>query len=445
MGKIVKYCSSCDEGYAEKFGYCPNCAAPLQTFEMNPVQAESVPEPEDVKVADMADVPPPVFLAEAVAEPTVEPEPYTPEPVAEAAAGIIEAPVEEIYADSHETVEPEVEEPVDQVLYTEPIYSTPAYNADEPNYTYASSSDKRDDDGYHITVIQEKNGKQRNLLLLGSAALMLTLAVGTTVVSLFNKSLGVDAIGDNSSLASLIDDVPLAVEEDKPKPEKDKGGGGGGGGRQDKTDTSLGDLADQTKNPIIRPDARIFKADFELKQPVAATEGDRKFEKKYDQYGDPNSRFTAASNGLGSGGGQGSGQGNGQGSGFGSGAGSGSGSGSGGGNGTGNGNGTGGGGNSVGAPPPAPVGVTAQYKIIAKPKATYTDEARTANVQGSVTLKIVLLASGQVGSITPVSRLPHGLTEQAIAAARQIRFEPKKVNGVPVATTVTFQYAFNIY
>ena len=89
--------------------------------------------------------------------------------------------------------------------------------------------------------------------------------------------------------------------------------------------------------------------------------------------------------------------------------------------------------------------MTSPYRIIAKPKATYTDAARTNNVQGSVTLKIVLLASGQVGSITPIKGLPHGLTEQAIAAARQIRFEPKKINGVPVSTTVTFQYGFNIY
>ena len=37
MGKIVKYCSSCDEGFAEKFGFCPDCGAQLQAFEMSPV------------------------------------------------------------------------------------------------------------------------------------------------------------------------------------------------------------------------------------------------------------------------------------------------------------------------------------------------------------------------------------------------------------------------
>jgi hypothetical protein len=55
------------------------------------------------------------------------------------------------------------------------------------------------------------------------------------------------------------------------------------------------------------------------------------------------------------------------------------------------------------------------------------------------------LASGQVGSITPVTRLPHGLTEQAIAAARRINFTPKKVNGVSQSVIVTLEYGFNIY
>jgi hypothetical protein len=37
------------------------------------------------------------------------------------------------------------------------------------------------------------------------------------------------------------------------------------------------------------------------------------------------------------------------------------------------------------------------------------------------------------------------LTEQAIAAAKQLRFEPKKVNGIPQSTIITIDYGFNIY
>ena len=52
MGKLVKYCSSCDEGFAERFGFCPVCGATLQAFEMNPVAAgaelEALLRPKDV-------------------------------------------------------------------------------------------------------------------------------------------------------------------------------------------------------------------------------------------------------------------------------------------------------------------------------------------------------------------------------------------------------------
>ncbi|HKP68853.1 MAG TPA: TonB family protein, partial [Pyrinomonadaceae bacterium] len=186
---------------------------------------------------------------------------------------------------------------------------------------------------------------------------------------------------------------------------------------------SQGDLVDQSRTPThIKPDARTAKNDkFELRQPVATTEGDRKFPTRY---GDPNSKVGGLSNGTGSGGGQGSGYGRGQGSSYGTGAGSGTGTGS-------------------SVPPARAVAkVTIPLKIISKPQAKYTEESRTNNIQGSVRLKVTLLASGQVGSITPVTRLPHGLTEQAIAAARLLRFEPAKINGVPISKTITIDYSF---
>ena len=429
MGKILKYCSSCDEGFAEKFGFCPDCGAPLQAFEMNPLEAESANE------------------AMVVEESPAINEEFREEPVAFEAA---ETEDVEIFEPAETIEEIEVEEPAPTVAAAAPqvFYQPTMLDADSPRSSAQPEPAEHydwEEDGYHVTVIQEKNVKERNLLLLGSSILMLTLAVGATIVSLFAKDIGVGAIGDERSLALLIDEVPMPVEEEEQKKNDDKGGGGGGGGREDKEETSQGDLADQTRQQIlIKPDVRIEKHDFELKQPPAMTEGDRKFPKEYDRYGDPNSKFAGLSNRTGSGGGQGSRRGTGQGSGFGTGTGSGTGSGSGSGYGDGNGSGRGDG-DGGGGPPPAVPRVTSPLKILSKPKATYTDAARTNGVQGSVRLKVTLLASGAVGSITPVSRLPHGLTEQAIAAARQIRFEPKKVNGVPITTTVTFDYGFNIY
>jgi len=88
---------------------------------------------------------------------------------------------------------------------------------------------------------------------------------------------------------------------------------------------------------------------------------------------------------------------------------------------------------------------TNKVNILSKPQALYTDEARANETAGSVKLKVTLLASGQVGAITVVDRLPDGLTEKALEAARKIKFEPATVNGTPVSKVVTIQYTFTIY
>jgi TonB family protein len=443
MAKIMKYCGSCEEGFSAKFAFCPDCGGALQAFEMNPL----ADGPKSAPAANDGDT----GIVNADASPA--PDLIASEP---AAAAVSEPEIVATPAYEAKSAEPEITP--DTIIVDEPapvyeaatpaagdgVYRSEPMNADEPR---SEPAPHYVSDGYHITVIEEKNVKQRNVLLLGATAFMLVMAVTATIVSLFNKALGVDAIGNETSLAYLIDEVPMNVEEEKVQKEKDKGGGGGGGGREEKEETTLGDLANQTKNPIRPPDAKVPRLDNpSLTLPPPSNQGDRKFEQKYNNYGDPNGRFLNFSNGPGTGGGQGTGNGTGQGSGNGTGTGSGNGSGSGSGNGSGNGDGDGpGGGGSPPPPKPNLTAVTQPLKILYKPKGTYTDEARTNNVQGTVRLKITLLASGQIGSITPVTRLPHGLTEQAIAAARQIKFEPAKVNGVPVSKIVTFDYGFNIY
>ena len=442
MGKLLKYCSSCEEGFAERFGFCPNCGAALEAFEMNPVTSGAASdepvfdEPQELALTEEVETAPPaeerdlnasqfISVAPMVAE---EPEPFNEEP--------IEDLVKEHVAET-------IDEPAETPQPATPVFVSKAVNADEPQRP--SRVVERGDDGeFHVTVIQEKNGKQRNMLLLGSLMFMVVVAIGGTVASLFQKDLGIGSISEDYPMASLVESVPAIVEE-MPEPEKDTGGGGGGGGgRQDKEEVSRGDLADQSPKPVRPPDAKVPRlTNPSLELPPPTTEGNRKFPKEYDRWGDPNARFGNLSNGPGSGGGMGSGVGTGQGSGVGTGTGSGTGSGSGGGEGTGNGDGRGPGG---GAPPMArPTGPSAALKIISKPRAGYTDEARTNQVQGSVRLRVTFLANGQVGSVTAVSRLPYGLTEKAIAAAKQITFEPKKVNGQAVATTATLDYVFNMY
>lgn len=90
-------------------------------------------------------------------------------------------------------------------------------------------------------------------------------------------------------------------------------------------------------------------------------------------------------------------------------------------------------------------GLSSPLKILSKPKANYTDAARANKVSGRVKLTVTFLASGRVGSIRPLAGLPNGLTEQAVIAARNIRFEPERRNGAPVSVSRIVVYDFAIY
>jgi hypothetical protein len=88
---------------------------------------------------------------------------------------------------------------------------------------------------------------------------------------------------------------------------------------------------------------------------------------------------------------------------------------------------------------------SSNYQIVLRPRALYTVAARDAGTQGTVRLRVTLLSNGGIGTITPVTKLPHGLTEQAINAARRIVFLPRTVRGERVSVNVTIDYVFSIY
>ena len=88
--------------------------------------------------------------------------------------------------------------------------------------------------------------------------------------------------------------------------------------------------------------------------------------------------------------------------------------------------------------------VTRKAVITYKPQPGFTEEARRNNVEGVVRLRAILHASGGVQNISVVKGLPDGLTEKAIAAARQIRFTPAEKDGRQVSQYVVLEYNFNI-
>lgn len=130
-----------------------------------------------------------------------------------------------------------------------------------------------------------------------------------------------------------------------------------------------------------------------------------------------------------------------QGSGAGGGAGTGRGTGLGEGDGPGVGDGTGGG--MGGGPYRAGSGIEPP-RLLREVKATYTDDARRANISGDVDLEITIRRDGTVSDVRILRGLGGGLNERAVAAVRQWRFAPARLKGVPVDVIVEVSVAFTL-
>jgi TonB family protein len=170
----------------------------------------------------------------------------------------------------------------------------------------------------------------------------------------------------------------------------------------------------------------------------------------FRDYGDPRSKSVVPSNGPGNGGGVGTNQGIGIGEGNGSGFGPGNRRNIGGGDPN---NGCCGKGGSTRNNPDDkdidrvfPVSeITTRARVLSKPEPQYTEEARRTRITGTVVLSVVFSRTGQVTNIRAVESLCCGLTEKAIAAARQIRFIPATRDGTAVSTHMQLEYNFNLY
>lgn len=89
-------------------------------------------------------------------------------------------------------------------------------------------------------------------------------------------------------------------------------------------------------------------------------------------------------------------------------------------------------------------GETKGLRVLNRPSPPYTDVAKNNNEEGYVTLRVTFLASGEIGTISVVSGLSYGLTEQAIKAAKNIQFEPPMRNGQRYNVVKTVKYSFVI-
>jgi len=203
-------------------------------------------------------------------------------------------------------------------------------------------------------------------------------------------------------------------------------GGGGGGGETSKLEASKGALPKRAELQITpptthieNPDPKLAVAPTVIMPPIPMPQ--------MPVLGDPKSQQTMiASNGIGSGAGIGSGGGTGVGMGNGPGV------------GEGRGGGIGGGIYRVG-------GGVSPPKEIYSPEPEYSEEARKAKYQGTVTVRCVIGPDGRVRDIQLPRALGMGLDEKVIEKVKTWKFEPAKKDGQAVAVAVNIEVNFHLY
>jgi TonB family protein len=262
---------------------------------------------------------------------------------------------------------------------------------------------------------RQKKSWMISVALQAAAVLVLFSAVSTKTVQ--QKVL---------HFVPLMDPNP-APYQPKAASARDTMGGGGGGGDRSLLAASKGRLPKASMRQFTPPMAVVNNLDpkLTLDPSILAPPDIRLPDMNMAQYGDPLAKLGAPSNGPGSGGGIGSGVGGGVGSG------------KGGGFGPGEGGGIGGGVFRVGG------GVTAPA-LIHKIEPEYSEEARKAKYQGTVTLYVEVDPNGRAQNLQVVHSLGLGLDEKAMEAVRKWKFRPGYKDGRPVTVSAMIEVNFRL-
>jgi TonB family protein len=100
----------------------------------------------------------------------------------------------------------------------------------------------------------------------------------------------------------------------------------------------------------------------------------------------------------------------------------------------------------VAKPPATPLAgrVDSKPRPLNSPQPRYTEQARTNGVCGTVVLRILIGADGKVKRVDARTTLPDWLTEEAIRAAYDLKFEPARKDGQAVAYWMPVVVEFNL-
>ena len=460
----MKFCSTCQEEFAEKFSFCPVDGTPLNGFV--PKADDSVTRPsrrDEIKSSGE-----PSYASAEL--------PYAAAGLSTGAAALsaggashsangagLSAAADGLRPEYHFTF-------IDDSGLSHRLLAELKAVAHESELTWPEF--KRDPFGFSKRMVTGygqagwKALSQPNVAtgILSSLVLVMTIILGVIWFDRYQARRAIEEAALNEDqVVEQIMDIPSEQPTPDPgtaglnkgsgggsKPKPEKAAGGGGGGREEPKPASFGKtpqasltvpqvVAPDPKPPVIKnpslPVAATVVADPLLVPPDA----------RVLPYGDFKSKSTDPSSGEGTGNGIGSGKGGGIGPGEGGGIGPGRGGNIGGGDRNDGGGGPGGGGGGDYSRIFNGKEVTSKARVLSKPEPQYTEEARKNQITGTVVLRAVFTSSGQVTNIRSVSGLPFGLTERAIAAARQIKFSPAMKDGHPVSMYIQLEYNFNLY
>ncbi|MGI8732449.1 MAG: energy transducer TonB [Pyrinomonadaceae bacterium] len=440
----MKFCSTCQEEFADKFSFCPVDGSPLNA--VTPKLDDSVTRPGVPATAAFT------------------PSEFTPsEPAYAAAATTAAASAVAPRGEYHLTF-------IDDAGVTQRLIQELKGVAHNSELTWPEF--KRDPFGFtkRMVVGYGQAGwkvlSQPNVAtgVLTALVLVITMVLGVFWIDRIQSRQRSELVAkSDEQLVDQLIDIPDEQPTPDPgtaglnkgsgggsKPKPEKAAGGGGGGREEQKPASFGKTpqASLTVPQVVAPDPKpptIKNPSLPVAATVVADPLLVPPDARVLPYGDFKSKSNDPSSGPGSGNGIGTGRGGGIGPGEGGGIGPGRG-----------GNIGGGDRNDGGGGPGGPGGgdynrifsgkeVSSKARVLSKPEPQYTEEARKNQIVGTVVLRAVFTSGGQVTSIRAVSGLPFGLTERAIAAARQIKFSPATKDGRPVSMYIQLEYNFNLY
>jgi TonB family protein len=96
------------------------------------------------------------------------------------------------------------------------------------------------------------------------------------------------------------------------------------------------------------------------------------------------------------------------------------------------------------SPRPAESKIEKPVEILFKPRPEYTDEARKLRIEGEVLLRVLFASTGELRVLEVLRGLGHGLNENAIKAAEQMRFKPAQRANQPADSTAVVHIVFQL-